>query len=427
MKKITSILTLIIFTVLLEFVYAQETLSKKQFDELWNKADSIEKSNEKNGTSITKKLNIAAQEKMNNVDLTKKNIINRNNTNPLDSTDFKIFSTSPIINGTPAGKDVKPRQAKIKLDDVKQTQETPAPTKTVVTPVEKPKEKSVVPTTTKIDREDFSTKPIIKGSKTKETMPTKSVVNPVKKTYSFDTTKNFRDFTFDTKPIINNNATYERRNEPLPKSKEQIEDEIPVNKPNNTFNTEKENVSLKNAYAQYDKEADSLHSASKRRLDSIMAALNIKMPIVINPNDYMEIYMSGGGTLSSNSSKIIDKIYIQNSGLIQREYKTKNSEIQRIEKKISKDELSKLVQYIVDLGFLDFNDEYDCADNDSECNQRFSKSPQVVPFEISLTVGQKSNKINVSIYAPETEKNYVNYPENLEKITKAIYTIVERK
>ncbi|MCC6516194.1 MAG: hypothetical protein IT275_07535, partial [Chitinophagales bacterium] len=60
------------------------------------------------------------------------------------------------------------------------------------------------------------------------------------------------------------------------------------------------------------------------------------------------------------------------------------------------------------------------------CNQRFSKSPQPVPLEVSLTVGQKKHKIKVSVYSPKSDKNWVNYPSNLEKIMNAIYTVVEK-
>ena len=212
----------------------------------------------------------------------------------------------------------------------------------------------------------------------------------------------------------------------MPKTKEQIDDAIPVNrKPNNT-NVSNASVNVKEAYAQYDKEADSLHSANKRKLDSIMKSLNIKVPIVINPNDFIDIYVKGGGIILNGDSKLSDNISILHTGVVQREYKTKNEGVQRTEKKISKDELAKLAQYIVDMGFFDFEKEYDCAEADASCNTRMSKSPQLVPLQVSLIVGAQKNKINVAIYAPKTEKNWVNYPANLEKIMNAIYTIVER-
>jgi len=277
--------------------------------------------------------------------------------------------------------------------------------------------------------DNFSTQPIVKDAKSNNdkdgnTIPVKAPVAVLK--YSVDTTKALKEFTFETAPVFNKNASYSRRDEPLPKTKEQIEDAIPVNrKPNNVSNG-RDNSFVKEAYAQYDKEADSLHAVNKRRLDSIMQALNIKVPVVISPTDFIDIYLSGGGALTDGNAKQYDRISILHTGIVQREYKTKNDGIQRTEKKISKDELTKLAQYMVDMGFLDFNSEYDCADEDAVCNQRFSKQPQPVPLEVSLTAGQRKNKVKVAIYAPKTEKNLVNYPSNLEKIMNAIYTIVEK-
>lgn len=401
---------------------AQGNISKQRFDVLWNKADSMSK----NGTNITKSLNAIEQEKINAIDLQEKKPINKNY-KPIDTSNLDMFSTKPIFKGA-TKEDIKPKQAKIILPA-----KTSEKTKTTTTPVQKTKvETKQIETKNKLTetkpavnkQEDFSTKPIVKGKEVETQRTTQNANQQKKSKYDFDTTKNFREFTFDTKPIVNNNASYSRKDEPLPKSKAQIEDEIPVNrKPSNT-NINSNNTFLKEAYASYDKEADSLHTANKKRLDSIMQALNIKVPIVINSNEYIDIFVSGGGTLKNNDSKQYDRIFLQNNGVIQREYKTKNEGVQRSEKKISKDELSKLAQYMVDMNFLDFNSIYDCADDNDECNQRFSKSPQPIPLEISLTVGQKKNTIKVSIYDIEFGKNLVNYPPNLEKIMKAIYTIV---
>ncbi len=437
MKRIQHITLLVALISLHNFGLAQKTISKSKFDELWNKADSSIKTG--NTHSITKSLDAAEQDKINAIDVKEKKVVNPNY-KPIDTSNLELFSTKPIINGVPAKENIQPKQAKIILPEKqKKTTETTKKIVTETKPIVKEtkpitpeknietnkntKPTSVTPTTTSTTKktEDFSTKPIVKG-KTVEATPTPKSASK----YKIDTTKDYRNFTFDTKPIVNNNASYTRKDEPLPKSKMQIEEEIPVNRMPNNTNVGKDNAFLKEAYASYDREADSLHSANKKRLDSIMQALNIKVPVVINPTEYIDIFVSGGGTLKDNNAKQYDRIFIQNSGVIQREYKTKNAGVQRSEKKISKDELSKLAQYIVDMGFLDYATEYDCADDNTTCNQRFSKMPSLVPLEMTLSVGQRKNSIKVSIYAPETEGNLVGYPSNLEKIMKAIYTIVEK-
>ena len=422
MKKVLSIVGVALCMLPLSF--AQTNISKKQFDELWKKADSSAKIIIKTGGSA-KDLNALEKSNIESVDVKQKTSSNPNYVpKPVDTSNLDQLSTQPIIKGSKT-KITKPNEAVL---DTKVKPKTPAVTtnskEVEKTVVKEPLKETVKPKKTFSD-DDFSTQPVIKGKDKQVKTETTTTVAPAKKVV-MDTTKGFREFTFETSPVVNNNASYNRRNEPMPKSKEQIEDEIPVNrKPNNT-NIDKDNSFMKEAYAQYDKEADSLHSANKRRLDSIMKALNIKVPIVINPTEFIDIFVNGGGTLLDGNAKQYDRISILNTGVIQREYKTKNDGVQRSEKKISKDELTKLAQYTVDMGFFDFNNEYDCAEEDTECNQRFSKAPQPVPLEVSLTVGQKKHKVKVAIYAPKTENNRVNYPANLEKVMNAIYTIVEK-
>jgi hypothetical protein len=436
MKKVISAILLIL--CFQSLILAQtDVVSKKLFDELWNKADSSSKIIIKTGSS-TKDLNAAEKASIQSVDIKEKSNFNPNSKG-IDTTNLEKLSTQPIVKGTKVT--VKTKEAKIilpeKSDLTKKSDIAKEPMKPIVKEekktekaiekkTEKPVEKITETKKTVIkSNEDFSTQPVVKGKPVKPATNIQSE-NTVPKKNKLDTTKNFKEFTFETSPIVGNNASYNRKNEPMPKSKEQIEDEIPVNrKPNNT-NINNSSVNIKEAYAQYDKEADSLHTANKRKLDSIMKLLNIKVPIVINPNDFIDIYIKGGGVVLNNDSKLTDNISILHTGLIQREYRTKNDGVQRSEKKISKDELTKLAQYIIDMGFFDFNAEYDCADEDAACNERLSRSPQPVPMQISLIVGAQKNKVNVSIFSPKTEKNWVNYPSTLEKIMNAIYSIVEK-
>ncbi|MFN8238315.1 MAG: hypothetical protein U0T77_09105 [Chitinophagales bacterium] len=431
------------FLVLMFFVanlQAQNPSSVKEFDALWEKTAQ---GNGKTG-NVTKDLNALEREKIKSIDIKEKNL--NPNAKKIDTTNLEIFSTKPVIKGAtyknkttdkPKEELVTPKETisatpakavkdtvKVKKEVIKTKEELKS--KTIPAPAAETKLKEEVKPKPEVKpapkTEDFSTQPIIKGKKTIETSAPAVTESPKK--FSIDTTKKLRDFSFETTPVINKNASYNRRDEPMPKSKEQIDDEIPVNrKPNNT-NIGKDDAFIKETYAQYNKEADSLHLENKRRLDSIMKSLNIKVPVVINPGDYIDIYVNGGGTLLNNDSKIYDRISILHTGVVQREYKTKNEGVQRMEKKISRDELTKLAQYIVDMDFFDFKEEYDCADNDAACNDRLNKSPQPVPMDISVTVGQRKNKVDVSLFAPKSEKNWVQYPANLEKIMNAIYAIV---
>lgn len=136
----------------------------------------------------------------------------------------------------------------------------------------------------------------------------------------------------------------------MPKSKAQIDDEIPVNrKPNNT-NIDKDNSFVKEAYAL---KKLTQHTLIKK-IRQHYAIVEYKVPIVINSTEYVDIYVNGGGTLVNNDSKLSRPIFsILHTGIVQREWKTKNEGTQRTEKKISKDELTKLAQYGRH-GFFDF-------------------------------------------------------------------------
>lgn len=441
MKKLfLTINSLLVLMFFFANVNAQNPSSVKEFDALWEKTAQ---GNGKTG-NVTKDLNALEKEKIKSIDIKEKNL--NPNAKKIDTTNLEIFSTKPVVKGaTYSNKTTNktkeeagtPKEAipaaitkttkdTVKIKDITKVKEDvkskvipPAPETKVKEAVKKKEE--VKPST---KTEDFSTQPIIKGKKINEAPA--SVVSEPSKKYNIDTTKKLREFSFETSPVINKNASYNRRDEPMPKSKEQIDDEIPVNRKSNNTNIGKDDAFIKETYAQYNKEADSLHLENKRRLDSIMKSLNIKVPVVINPGDYIDIYVNGGGTLVNNDSKIYDRISILHTGVVQREYKTKSDGVQRMEKKISRDELTKLAQYIVDMDFFDFKEEYDCADNDAACNARFVKSPQPVPMDISVTVGQRKNKVDIALFAPKSEKNWVGYPANLEKIMNAIYAIVEK-
>ena len=415
--------------------FAQSS-GNSSFDEIWNKANKT--------SGSAKDLNKQEEEKIKAAEIKDKPNFNPNGKR-VDTTNMDKLSTQPIVKGSKLVE--KPKEAFISFPSKTSTKIKEDSLKIVTKPivkevkkeikVQKPIVETIIiekpivnivaePENSVVKKNDeFSTQPVVKGKPVKAATTTISS-NTITKKNAIDTTKNLKNFTFETSPIIGNNASYNRKNEPMPKTKEQIEDAIPVNRRPNNTNISNASINVKEAYAQYDKEADSLHTNNKRRLDSIMKSLNIKVPIVINPNDFIDIYVKGGGIILNGDSKLLDNISILHNGVVQREYKTKNDGVQRTEKKISKDELTKLAQYMVDMGFLDFEKEYDCTDDDDNCNSRLSKSPQVVPLQISLIVGAQKNKVNVAIYAPKLEKKWVNYPANFEKIMNAIYTIVER-
>src|SRR3954471_10359865 len=81
--------------------FAQERISKKEFDDLWNRADSAQKLVLKTGDP-TKVLNSSEKQNIKSVDPKQQTITNPNYKVPekADTINKKEYSTEPIIKGT---------------------------------------------------------------------------------------------------------------------------------------------------------------------------------------------------------------------------------------------------------------------------------------------------------------------------------------
>ncbi|MFN8294617.1 MAG: hypothetical protein U0T69_00365 [Chitinophagales bacterium] len=179
-------------------------------------------------------------------------------------------------------------------------------------------------------------------------------------------------------------------------------------------------------YEKNKKTADSIKSIHKHWLDSTLSVLPAKKPVIINADDEIEIFITGGGLFTGVNPTIYNRLTIYNSGLVHKETKTKLQGESVEDKKIPKDALRKLAQYIIDLGFFDFNNLYDCDAKDKACNTRLKTNPEPTPLSIVVSVGARRKKIYVALYAPHMESNWVNYPANLEKIVNAIYDVAAK-
>lgn len=276
-------------------------------------------------------------------------------------------------------------------------------------------------------------KPIIINEVKKVVVEKSAVEKPIvkeeivlSKITNFDTTKNFRNFSFETTPIVNGNATYTKPDPIKVVRPNEIDEKIPVNKTIISKENTEEDILAKSNYSEFSKEAETIRRNNDKKLDSVLKTMQLNIPVQFNPNEYVDIYVNGGSILKDNTSKLYDRISILNIGRIHREYKTKNVGEQRVEKNISREQLVKLAQYIIDLGFFDFKASYDCDENDVACNERLTTNPIVLPLQITITIGERKSKVYVAVYGSKTEKNWVNYPSNLDKIMAAIYSVVEK-
>jgi hypothetical protein len=384
----------------------QEELNRKsleQFNNLYLKY----KKNDKQDT--TKKEQVPYEDIKKRAD----SLLNIIKKNQVDS----ILNVKKNLEKQNSNKPIVPNKPEIKV---------PAPIKDSIKVIEKPTISVSKPTSESKpniqNKTDFSNEPI-----TKPKLPTKTVetnsTNNIKPKIDYDSLKNkpIKDFYIETQPVVNQNGKLVAVEEAK---------QVEVKKPSETkyIYSEKEiaEKAKKEKFNQYQRDADSIRYKNKQLLDSLLATLNVDVPVQVDSKDYIEIFVSGGGLYGGLNPKEYDRIMIYNNGILQREYKSKLAGIEKYEKKIMREDIVKLAQYIVDLGFFKFYEEYECKSDDVACKQRMKQAPSPIPLTISVAIGVRRQNITVDLYAPKIEKNWVNYPENLEKILNAIYALSEK-
>lgn len=413
MKKL-SILTFIIFLFqICSFAQTKnddvtKDLNKQSFEEFGVSKDSIKKNlkiletdKPKTGSSAAD-LNSGSEllklkNKKDSSVITNKEALKEK----VENNDADLFSTTPVIKG-------QTNKTDNKINYNSSTTETATKQKTTVV-----EQKKVVEQ--KIDKVE---KPVIK-----------KVEQPIKVEKKIEPTINdkgtIKDFSFDTQPIIKQNgktvAVEKAKVAEITAPKEYKEKQ-----PNEMNKKELEEYNWKKNYNDYQREADSIRYKNKMWLDSVLATMKTDAPIFIDPNDYIEIYVSGGGLNGGVNPKEYDRTTILTTGVIQREYKPKMQDMIRVEKKITRAELLTLAQYIVDMGFFKYDEYYECADDDIACEQRMNQYPTPIPLTVVVAVGVRRNTVNVDFYNPKIDKNWVNYPANLEKILDAIFSVVDK-
>lgn len=141
----------------------------------------------------------------------------------------------------------------------------------------------------------------------------------------------------------------------------------------------------------------------------------------IKSDDYMEIFISGGGYKNGVDARLHDRIMINNAGYVESYYESEISGVKKTVKTVKKEDLTEFVKWIAEKGFFDFEKEYDCYSTDAECKSRLNRRPQPIPLKVVVAVGQRRNVVVVPIFSPNIEKNYIEYPKELIQIVEAIY------
>ncbi len=416
-------LLLIVFAGFIINLKAQGNLTPEEFDKLWNKAS--------NGQPVSTEIkqtddNLSFEEKWKKLDSLQK-------VNPKAAAEYsKTIKNTPVIN-TKQNLPVIPENKPTLPPVTTKTEKTPVQQIPVKTDIKKETETLKTKIETKTTAEKEIVKEKVKTDVSKPPMDTKiqtttksstPVVKPEKPKLKIDTSKNYKEFQFETTPVLNGNATYDL---PNPEFKDK-NDKSGVTTASSINKNIKETKSpeAESNYKEFAKEADIIRKENDRKLDSILKAVNVSIAKPLDMNEYIDIYMEGGELMKNGNSKIYDRISILNSGKIHRELATQNIGEQKVEKTITRSQVVKIAQFINDMGFFEYKDAYDCAENDKNCLNRLKSNPIPVPLKLSVTIGNKKHTAIIYYYSPSKDKNWVNYPESLDKIVNAVYALVER-
>ena len=142
----------------------------------------------------------------------------------------------------------------------------------------------------------------------------------------------------------------------------------------------------------------------------------------ITRDTFIEISLTGGGIYGGINPTIENVKEIKNNGEILLSSKALYTGSQKYSKKNSRAQVEDLAGYIMDRDFFKMRDVYDCRKWDKNCESRKSNYPPAVPLTISVTIGNLSKTITVTVF----EKGAADYPKNLEAIVTKINEAVDQ-
>ena len=88
---------------------------------------------------------------------------------------------------------------------------------------------------------------------------------------------------------------------------------------------------------------------------------------------------------------------------------------------VAQDRVQELAKVIIDNGFFEMDDIYDCSPGDRECEESKHHYPPSVPLELEVIIDNYEKKVILTVYR---ENLVVDHPATLDTILKAIGELV---
>ncbi len=134
---------------------------------------------------------------------------------------------------------------------------------------------------------------------------------------------------------------------------------------------------------------------------------------------FIEIAVIGGGYYGGLDPVIKDFTIIRNSGKLVKEYETVERGLVKTSKDIEREEMERLVKFILNKKFFDYEKTYDCASSD--CAKRKGEKPTPIPLRVSVQYGSLRKVVTVSMWGYDDKRvKYVDYPADLDLIIDGI-------
>lgn len=146
----------------------------------------------------------------------------------------------------------------------------------------------------------------------------------------------------------------------------------------------------------------------------------------INPDTFIEISVDGGGmyggivpqrrnyTIKNDGEILISHWYAIHDGYtVTKTYS------------ITRSEVEELARLIIDSGFFDMNDIYDCSEIDQKCKGAKSSNLIADPLTIEVKIGNSSKKVVVTVFRYYIEEDVIDYPKELDEIFDKVYEIID--
>ncbi len=217
-------------------------------------------------------------------------------------------------------------------------------------------------------------------------------------------------------------APFERSPHDLP--------DVNVNFANNTQETESDSYAtfLRDRGVKYNKKAwERRRLRQERREKNRIARLQktergrAKLAAE-QPKEMMQVELVGGGFYGGVDPVYRNMILIKTDGRVIKEYQSQLQGLQVSKHNISRENLEKLVAYIEQNHFFEFDQIYTCENQD--CIKRLSNKPRPIALRIAITKGVHRKIITIPIWDGKGKAQaLIDYPEELDAIVQAIEKI----